>query len=85
MSCLLASAVPVAALWIIPVSQKLVSWHGPNVSGLLQGAVAGCHMIQAFHKAGLPPGVVNLVTGIASPCEDVRDAVSDDLQTDAQA
>ena len=28
-----------------------------------QGAVSALHMIQAFHKAGFPPGVVNCVTG----------------------
>lgn len=30
----------------------------------VQGAVAGAHMVQCFHKAGLPPGVVNFVTGL---------------------
>ena len=29
----------------------------------MQGAVAATHMVQAFHKAGVPPGVINLVTG----------------------
>lgn len=28
-----------------------------------QGAVAGVHMVACFAAAGLPPGVVNLVTG----------------------
>lgn len=28
-----------------------------------QGAVAGVHMIACFAAAGVPPGVVNLVTG----------------------
>ena len=28
-----------------------------------QGAVSALHMIQAFHKAGFPPGVVQCVTG----------------------
>jgi glyceraldehyde-3-phosphate dehydrogenase (NADP+) len=28
-----------------------------------QGAAAGVHMMQCFAAAGLPPGVVNLVTG----------------------
>ena len=41
-------------------------------------------MIQAFHKAGLPPGVVNLVTGTASPCKDMHGAESDGLLFDAQ-
>ena len=59
-------------------------WHGPNISGLLQGAVAGCHMIQAFHKAGLPPGVLNLVTGTALPCKDVHGTEPDALLSDAQ-
>ena len=36
-------------------------------------------MIQAFHKAGLPPGVLNLVTGAASPCKDMHDAEPDSL------
>lgn len=30
-----------------------------------QGAVAGVHMVACFAAAGLPPGVVNLVTGAA--------------------
>lgn len=29
-----------------------------------QGAVAGVHMIACFAAAGIPPGVVNLVTGV---------------------
>ena len=29
----------------------------------MQGAVAGVHMIQTFAAAGIPPGVLNLVTG----------------------
>ncbi len=28
-----------------------------------QGAVSALHMIQTFHKAGFPPGVVQCVTG----------------------
>ena len=32
-----------------------------------QGAVSALHMIQAFHKAGFPPGVVNCVTGQIHP------------------
>lgn len=35
-----------------------------------QGAVSGIHMMQAFHKAGFPPGVVNLVTGKGSEIGD---------------
>lgn len=30
---------------------------------LVQGAVAATHMVQTFAKAGLPPGVLQLVTG----------------------
>ena len=38
-----------------------------------QGAVSALHMIQTFHKAGFPPGVVQCVTGqtcitAAVPC-----------------
>lgn len=29
----------------------------------VQGAVAATHMVQTFAKAGIPPGVLNLVTG----------------------
>ena len=29
----------------------------------VQGAVAATHMVQAYHKPGDPPGVLNLVTG----------------------
>jgi glyceraldehyde-3-phosphate dehydrogenase (NADP+) len=28
-----------------------------------QGVVAGVHMLQCFHKAGIPAGVVNMVSG----------------------
>lgn len=28
-----------------------------------QGVVAGLHMMQCFHAAGCPPGLVNLITG----------------------
>lgn len=35
-----------------------------------QGAVSALHMIQAFHKAGFPPGVVNCVTGKGSEIGD---------------
>lgn len=28
-----------------------------------QGAAAGAHMMQCFHKAGFPKGVINFVTG----------------------
>ncbi len=31
-----------------------------------QGAVSALHMIQTFHKAGFPPGVVQCVTGQTS-------------------
>ena len=31
---------------------------------IVQGAVAGAHMVQTFAAAGLPPGVLNLVTGV---------------------
>jgi hypothetical protein len=34
-----------------------------------QGAVAGVHMVACFAAAGLPPGVVNLVTGAAGVWE----------------
>ena len=35
-----------------------------------QGAVAGIHMMQCFHAAGLPKGLVNLVTGKGSEIGD---------------
>ena len=41
-------------------------------------------MIQAFHKAGLPPGVLNLVTGTALPCKEFHGIEPDALLSDAQ-
>jgi glyceraldehyde-3-phosphate dehydrogenase (NADP+) len=34
-----------------------------------QGVVAGAHMMQCFAKAGLPKGLVNMVTGKAGSGE----------------
>ena len=45
----------------------MVRYHGRNYVCDMQGAVAATHMIQAFHKAGVPPGVINLVTGAVTP------------------
>ena len=28
-----------------------------------QGAISGIHMMQCFHKAGLPAGLINMTTG----------------------
>lgn len=41
----------------------------------MQGAVAATHMVQAFHKAGVPPGVINLVTGAMSYVLDLLHAM----------
>lgn len=35
-----------------------------------QGVVAGIHMVQCYHKAGFPPGLVNLITGKGSEIGD---------------
>lgn len=35
-----------------------------------QGCVAAIHMIQCFHKAGFPPGLINLTTGRGSEIGD---------------
>lgn len=52
------------------VSDMLRS-HARKYACNMQGAVAATHMVQAFHKAGVPPGVINLVTGaMTSPCSD---------------
>lgn len=29
----------------------------------LQGVISGIHMVQCFHKAGLPAGLINVITG----------------------
>ena len=36
---------------------------GDRVLCGMQGAVAATHMVATFAAAGLPPGVINLVTG----------------------
>ncbi|CAK0773666.1 hypothetical protein CVIRNUC_004089 [Coccomyxa viridis] len=78
----MASKVPLGVVLCIPpfnypvnlavskIAPALMAGNTVVVKPPTQGAVAGCHMIQAFHKAGLPPGVLNLVTGRGSEIGD---------------
>ena len=48
-TCILRSAIPGCV--------------GNGALCVMQGAVAATHMVATFAAAGLPPGVINLVTG----------------------
>ena len=48
-----------------------------------QGAAAGAHMMQCFHKAGFPKGVFNFVTGVLSDPESPKSLVCDALHCTA--
>ncbi|KAK9785957.1 hypothetical protein WJX73_004652 [Symbiochloris irregularis] len=52
------------------IAPALMAGNTVVVKPPTQGAVAGCHMMQCFHKAGFPPGVINFVTGKGSEIGD---------------
>lgn len=78
----LASKIPLGVVLCIPpfnypvnlcvskVAPALMAGNTVVIKPPTQGAVAGAHMVQCFHKAGLPPGVVNFVTGKGSEIGD---------------
>ncbi|EIE25996.1 NADP-dependent glyceraldehyde-3-phosphate dehydrogenase [Coccomyxa subellipsoidea C-169] len=78
----LASKVPLGVVLAVPpfnypvnlavskIAPALMAGNTVVLKPPTQGAVAATHMVQAFHKAGLPPGVLNLVTGKGSEIGD---------------
>lgn len=82
MACVMGMQVPLGVVLCIPpfnypvnlavskMAPALMAGNCVVVKPPSQGAVSALHMIQAFHKAGFPPGVVQCVTGPVhlSPC-----------------
>jgi len=78
----LVSKVPLGVVLAIPpfnypvnlavskIAPALMAGNAVVLKPPTQGAVAGIHMMQCFHKAGLPKGVLNLVTGKGSEIGD---------------
>lgn len=81
-ACVMGLQVPLGVVLCIPpfnypvnlavskMAPALMAGNCVVVKPPSQGAVSALHMIQAFHKAGFPPGVVQCVTGLVhlSPC-----------------
>mmetsp|Transcript_21772 Transcript_21772/g.37132 ORF Transcript_21772/g.37132 Transcript_21772/m.37132 type:complete len:497 (-) Transcript_21772:241-1731(-) len=78
----LVSKVPLGVVLAIPpfnypvnlavskLAPALMAGNAVVLKPPTQGAVAGIHMMQCFHKAGLPPGLVSFVTGKGSEIGD---------------
>ena len=64
-----ACAVNLAVSKIAPA---LMAGNTVVVKPPTQGAAGGAHMMQCFHKAGLPKGVINFVTGLRTRCRVAR-------------
>jgi glyceraldehyde-3-phosphate dehydrogenase (NADP+) len=52
------------------VAPALVAGNAVVLKTPTQGAVSALHFVQAFHKAGFPPGLINAVTGKGSEIGD---------------
>ena len=78
----LVSQVPLGVVLCIPpfnypvnlavskIAPALMAGNAVVLKPPTQGAAAGVHMAQCFHKAGLPAGLLNLVTGRGSEIGD---------------
>eukprot|EP00238_Polyblepharides_amylifera_P005820 CAMPEP_0196590148 /NCGR_PEP_ID=MMETSP1081-20130531/65725_1 /TAXON_ID=36882 /ORGANISM="Pyramimonas amylifera, Strain CCMP720" /LENGTH=496 /DNA_ID=CAMNT_0041913157 /DNA_START=316 /DNA_END=1806 /DNA_ORIENTATION=+ len=78
----LASKIPLGVVLCIPpfnypvnlavskLAPALIAGNSVVMKPATQGCVAGTYMMQAFHAAGFPPGVVNMVTGRGSDIGD---------------
>ncbi|CAD7704305.1 unnamed protein product [Ostreobium quekettii] len=78
----LESRVPLGVVLCIPpfnypvnlavskIAPALMAGNAVVIKPPTQGSVAAIHMIQCFHRAGLPPGVINLATGRGSEIGD---------------
>jgi glyceraldehyde-3-phosphate dehydrogenase (NADP+) len=78
----LASKVPLGVVLAIPpfnypvnlavskIAPALIAGNTVVLKPPTQGAVSALHMVQTFAKAGLPPGVLNCVTGKGSEIGD---------------
>ena len=51
-------------LAVSKIAPALMAGNTVVVKPPTQGAAGGAHMMQCFHKAGLPKGVVNFITGL---------------------
>ena len=50
-------------LAVSKIAPALIAGNAVVLKPPTQGCVSGVHMMQAFHKAGFPPGVINMITG----------------------
>ena len=78
----LVSKVPLGVVLCIPpfnypvnlavskIGPALIAGNAVVVKPPTQGCVSGLHMVQCFHAAGVPPGLVNVVTGRGSQIGD---------------
>jgi len=57
-------------LCVSKVGPALMAGNAIVLKPPTQGAVAGLHMVQCFHKAGCPPGLINVATGKGSEIGD---------------
>eukprot|EP00200_Dunaliella_tertiolecta_P001793 CAMPEP_0202348316 /NCGR_PEP_ID=MMETSP1126-20121109/6298_1 /ASSEMBLY_ACC=CAM_ASM_000457 /TAXON_ID=3047 /ORGANISM="Dunaliella tertiolecta, Strain CCMP1320" /LENGTH=498 /DNA_ID=CAMNT_0048939985 /DNA_START=73 /DNA_END=1569 /DNA_ORIENTATION=- len=57
-------------LAVSKIAPALMAGNAVVLKPPTQGAIAGVHMMQLFHKAGLPAGLINLVTGKGSEIGD---------------
>lgn len=78
----MSSKIPLGVVLAIPpfnypvnlavskLAPALIAGNAVVMKPPTQGCVSGLHMAQAFHKAGIPPGVVNVITGKGSEIGD---------------
>jgi len=57
-------------LAVSKIAPALIAGNAVVLKPPTQGCVSGVHMMQAFHKAGFPPGVINMITGKGSEIGD---------------
>jgi len=78
----MSSKVPLGVILCIPpfnypvnlavskIGPALIAGNSVVLKPPTQGCVAGIHMVQCFHAAGIPPGVINVITGRGSEIGD---------------
>ena len=57
-------------LAVSKIAPALMAGNAVVLKPPTQGAIAGIHMAQCFHKAGLPKGILNVITGRGSEIGD---------------
>ena len=74
----MVSKVPLGVILCIPpfnypinlavskIAPALMAGNAVVLKPPTQGAISGLHLVQCFNKAGLPPGLINVVTGKVS-------------------